>query len=102
MTRQERKQAVADLRALAADFDAAAARAYTLADEDQRRYDARQLRMVAVLVAAFRPKGAMTDRGFADLWLSAGRKMLAYYDAADMDAVHASRASRRDVTGTER
>jgi hypothetical protein len=95
VNRQERKQAVADLRALASRFDAAAARAFTLDDEDTRRADAAQIRMVAMLVGTAPIRHAQRDRAsFAALWLAAGEKMLSYYDAADMDAVHASRSAR--------
>ncbi|WP_349866833.1 hypothetical protein [Leifsonia sp. WHRI 6310E] len=101
MKRDERRQAVAALRAMAVRFDDAAGRAFTLEDEDQRHKDAATIRMVAVMVSAFRPKGQAVDTEFVQLWLSAGERMLDYYDSADMDAVYASRLAARDQRAAE-
>ncbi|WP_314148225.1 hypothetical protein [uncultured Leifsonia sp.] len=97
MTRAERKQAVAELQAIAKRFDDAADRAFTLADEEQRRRDAATLRMVAVLVSAPRIRHLSRDAEYVKLWMDAAERMLAHYDRADMDVVHGSRMIRREA-----
>lgn len=83
---------VLDLRTLADGFADAAARADNDDDVLIRRRAAQQIRFVAI--AAQQPNViGWTEHG-AD-WLKAGRATLAGYDAADMDAVHASRSTRR-------
>lgn len=85
------------LRDLAAQFDAAAARAFTVLDHDQWQQDARQLRLVAALAADDRADTAE----LVGLWLESAERQLAYYDAADMAVVYGDRASRRERRVTE-
>jgi|GEM_PF-4738353 len=75
---------------LATEFDAAAARAFTLADVDMREHDAAQCRLLAGAAAA-------DDAGpsVVDAWIYACEQILARYESADMDRIHAERASRR-------
>ncbi|MFJ3394013.1 hypothetical protein [Leifsonia aquatica] len=74
----------------AKDFDAAAGRAFTLADVDAREHDAAQVRLLAGAVAS-------GDAGLsvADAWLHTCGRILDRYERADMDRIHAERASRR-------
>lgn len=65
---------------MAAGFDDAAARAFTLEDEDHRHKDAAPIPMFAVMVSvsAFRPEGHAVGPEFVQVWLSAGENMLDY------------------------
>lgn len=81
---------VADLYALATAYALTADRADNTDVEDTRRREATQIRFVAALTPTL-----YGWRQVGEAWLTAGRRMLARIDAADMDAVHASRAGRR-------
>jgi len=78
---------------MAERFDAAAARAFTVLDHDQRQQDARTLRVVAGMVA----DRGMDAADLVELWLESAERMLAYYDAADMAVVYGERSARRQV-----
>lgn len=93
MSRREPNGAVSKLRAMAERFDAAAARAFTVLDHDQRQQDARTLRVVAGMVA----DRGMDAADLVELWLESAERMLAYYDAADMAVVYGERSARRQV-----
>lgn len=101
MTRSEAKQAADALRAMAVRFDAAAARAFTVLDHDQRQQDAKTLRVVAAMASAFRPEHLNMPAGYVQLWLDSGDRMLAYYDRLDMDVVYGSRSIRRERRDAE-
>lgn len=94
MTRRQPNEAVSKLQAMAALFDAAAARAFTVLDHDQRQQDARTLRVVAGMVAD--PSVDASDP-VVQLWLESAERMLAYYDAADMATIYGERSARRQV-----
>lgn len=66
----------------------AAARSESIEDADTRERNAAQLRFVASVTL-----GGQIALG--ETWISASSRMLAAYDATDMEAVHASRSSRR-------
>lgn len=95
MTATTTNETMTDLRAAAAEFDAAAARAFTVIDHEQRQQDARTLRTV-IAMGADRRAGTV-DQAWMELWLEASRRLLAYYDRMDMDVVHGSRMVRREA-----
>jgi len=97
VTRRDANSAVDGLQAMAARFDDAAARAFTVLDHEQRQQDARTLRVVAGMVADRR-----ADAGeLVQLWLESAERMLAYYDAADMAVVYGDRSRRRQLRAVE-
>lgn len=83
----------ADLRALAAKHDETIDRAASYASAVIRCRNAAQLRLIADQVDAEAIPAVAT--ALATLWEDAGRAQLARVDRIDLDAVHASRASRR-------
>jgi hypothetical protein len=75
---------------LAVEFDAAAARAFTLVDVDMREHDAAQCRLLAGAAASGDAAPSVVEA-----WVYACERILARYERADMDRIHAERASRR-------
>ena len=79
------------LRGRARQLDRAADRADTLDAEDTRRRNAAQVRFVAAMVET-----RITPINVGEAWDNAAARMIEAYDAVDMEAVHASRSSRRE------
>lgn len=99
MTRREPNEAVAKLQAMAALFDGAATRAFTVLDHEHRQQDAHQLRVIAAMAA--RRNRTKADDAWIELWLSSAERALLYYDLADMAVVHGTRSSRRQRRAAE-
>lgn len=89
-----RKQLTNELRTTADQIEEAANRAFTLEDEQSRRGEASQLRVVALGVSLH-----MRDAvAIGEAYLTAGRLSVKAHQLTDDDHVHASRSSRRDLS----